>query len=136
MTWSYCFHRRYRMSRQKNSILINEHALNREPDNFCDSSNIKLIQLLVYSQSELSAKIYWNSDRYFLHKSTFVVESVSFSLFYFVINFTSQFYSQVFSKWYYLYAMCHHAQMLGPDSGRTLCKCHITKSCSTRTCTM
>ena len=77
------------MSRQKNSILINEHALNREPDNFCDSSNIKLIQLLVYSESELSAKIYWNSDRYFLDKSTFVVESVSFSLFYFVINFMS-----------------------------------------------
>ena len=31
MTWSYCLHRRYSMSRQKNSILINEHALNREP---------------------------------------------------------------------------------------------------------
>ena len=31
MTWSYCFHRRYSMSRQKNSILINEHSLNREP---------------------------------------------------------------------------------------------------------
>ena len=31
MTWSYCFHRRYSMSQQKNSILINEHALNREP---------------------------------------------------------------------------------------------------------
>ena len=30
MTWSYCLHRRYSMSRQKNSILINEHALNRE----------------------------------------------------------------------------------------------------------
>ena len=31
MTWSYCFHRRYNMSAQKNSILINKHALNREP---------------------------------------------------------------------------------------------------------
>ena len=31
MTWSYCLHRRYSMSRQKNSILTNEHALNREP---------------------------------------------------------------------------------------------------------
>ena len=31
MTWSYCLHWRYSMSRQKNSILINEHALNREP---------------------------------------------------------------------------------------------------------
>ena len=31
MTWSYCSHGRYSMSRQKNSILINEHALNREP---------------------------------------------------------------------------------------------------------
>ena len=31
MTWSYCsVHRRYSMSWQKNSILINEHALNRE----------------------------------------------------------------------------------------------------------
>ena len=29
MTWLYCLHRRYSMSRQKNSILIN--ALNREP---------------------------------------------------------------------------------------------------------
>ena len=31
MTWSYCLHRRYSMSRQKNSILTNEHAPNREP---------------------------------------------------------------------------------------------------------
>ena len=31
MTWSYSFHRRYSMSRQKNSILINKHALNHEP---------------------------------------------------------------------------------------------------------
>ena len=31
MAWSYCLHRWYSMSRQKNSILINEHALNREP---------------------------------------------------------------------------------------------------------
>ena len=31
MTWSYCLHRRYSMSRQKNSILINERALNHEP---------------------------------------------------------------------------------------------------------
>ena len=30
-TWSCFLHRRYRMSRQKNSILMNEHALNREP---------------------------------------------------------------------------------------------------------
>ena len=30
MTWSYCLHRRYNMSRQKNRILINEHALNHE----------------------------------------------------------------------------------------------------------
>ena len=30
MTWSYFLHRRYSMSRQKNSILTNEHALNRE----------------------------------------------------------------------------------------------------------
>ena len=28
--WSYCLHRRYSMSRQKNRILIKEHALNRE----------------------------------------------------------------------------------------------------------
>ena len=31
MTWYYCLHRRYSMSRQKNSILTNEHVLNREP---------------------------------------------------------------------------------------------------------
>ena len=31
MTWSYCVHRRYSMSRRKNSILINKHVLNREP---------------------------------------------------------------------------------------------------------
>ena len=31
ITWSYCLHRRYSMSRQKNRMLINEHALNREP---------------------------------------------------------------------------------------------------------
>ena len=31
MAWSFCLHRRYSMSRQKNSILINDHALNREP---------------------------------------------------------------------------------------------------------
>ena len=31
MTWSNCFHRRYSMSRQENSTLVNEHALNREP---------------------------------------------------------------------------------------------------------
>ena len=30
MTWSYCFHRRNSMSQQKNSILLNERALNRE----------------------------------------------------------------------------------------------------------
>ena len=29
--WSHCLRRRYSMSRQKNSILINEHTLNREP---------------------------------------------------------------------------------------------------------
>ena len=31
MTWSYCLHRRYIMSLQKDSILTKEHALNREP---------------------------------------------------------------------------------------------------------
>ena len=31
MTWSYCLHRRYSMSPQKNSTLVNEHVLNREP---------------------------------------------------------------------------------------------------------
>ena len=31
LKWSFCFHRRYSMSPQKKSILINEHALNREP---------------------------------------------------------------------------------------------------------
>ena len=31
MTWTYCLHRRCTMSRQKNIILTNEHALNREP---------------------------------------------------------------------------------------------------------
>ena len=31
MTWSYCLHRRYGMSQQKNRILINEHVLNGEP---------------------------------------------------------------------------------------------------------
>ena len=31
MTLSYCLHRRYSMSRQQNNILVNEHALNREP---------------------------------------------------------------------------------------------------------
>ena len=31
MAWSYCLHRRYGMSEQKNSILIYEHSLNREP---------------------------------------------------------------------------------------------------------
>ena len=34
MTWSYCLHRRYSTSRQKNNILINEHALNHEPELF------------------------------------------------------------------------------------------------------
>ena len=31
MTWSYCLYRRYSMSQQQNSILVNEHAMNREP---------------------------------------------------------------------------------------------------------
>ena len=31
MTWPYCLHRRYSMSQQKNRMLINKHALNREP---------------------------------------------------------------------------------------------------------
>ena len=31
MTWSYCLHRRYSIFRQKNSTLVNKHALNREP---------------------------------------------------------------------------------------------------------
>ena len=31
MTQWNCFHKRYSMSRQKNSVLINEHALNLEP---------------------------------------------------------------------------------------------------------
>ena len=31
ITWSYCLHRRYSMSGQKNRMLINVHALNREP---------------------------------------------------------------------------------------------------------
>ena len=31
ITWSYSLYRRYSMSRQKNSILMNENALNREP---------------------------------------------------------------------------------------------------------
>ena len=31
MTRSYCLHRQYSMSRQKNNILTNEHTLNREP---------------------------------------------------------------------------------------------------------
>ena len=31
MTWSYFFHRRYSMSWQRSSILITEHALNRQP---------------------------------------------------------------------------------------------------------
>ena len=31
MAWSYCLHRQYSMSGQKNSILIYEHSLNREP---------------------------------------------------------------------------------------------------------
>ena len=30
ITW-YCLHRRYSMSRQKNGLFVNEHALNREP---------------------------------------------------------------------------------------------------------
>ena len=44
MTWSYYFHRRYSMSRQKNSILINEHALNREP-----------VALKLYARPKLSS---------------------------------------------------------------------------------
>ena len=31
ITWSYCLHRRYSISRQKNRMSINVHALNREP---------------------------------------------------------------------------------------------------------
>ena len=31
MTWSYCFHKRYSMPRKRNSILIDEVALNGEP---------------------------------------------------------------------------------------------------------
>ena len=31
ITWSYCVHRPYSMTRKKNSILINDHAQNREP---------------------------------------------------------------------------------------------------------
>ena len=46
MTWSYCFHGRYGMSRQKNNILINEHALNRElvPLNSFPRNNFLLLQ--------------------------------------------------------------------------------------------
>ena len=50
----YCVHRRYSMSRQKNSILVNEHALNREP--------VPLIVLTLYSYFVLlknSARITW-----------------------------------------------------------------------------
>ena len=32
----------------------------------------------LYSQGELQAKIYWNSDGYFLHKSTFFLKSLSY----------------------------------------------------------
>ena len=39
MTWSCCRHRRYSVSRQKNSILVNEHALNREPVPLIDGLN-------------------------------------------------------------------------------------------------
>ena len=71
--------------RIKNKVGLNH--LN--PLTFVISNNIKLMKLLVSSQSELPAKIYWNSDSYFLHKSTIFSESVSFSLVYFVKIFTS-----------------------------------------------
>ena len=47
MTWSYCLHRRYSMSQQKNSILINEHALNREPVPFGINSLPNLTSFVV-----------------------------------------------------------------------------------------
>ena len=50
MTWSYCLLRRYSMSQQKNSILINEDGLNREPVPLNKSPPhlmISLIHLLV-----------------------------------------------------------------------------------------
>ena len=47
MTWSYCSHRRYSMSQQKNSILINEHALNREPVPFWINSLPNLTSFIV-----------------------------------------------------------------------------------------
>ena len=52
MTWSYCLNRWYSMSRHKNSILINEHALNREP---------------VPLTFELAKKTFW-CDRYRIYQ--------------------------------------------------------------------
>ena len=60
MTWSYCFHRRYRMSRQKNIILINEHALNREP---VPLKNLRW-SLGLYTWIELRLIIVYNISSY------------------------------------------------------------------------
>ena len=68
MTWSYCLHRRYSMSRQKTSILINEHALNREPgplsnndgDGNEDAKNNKFISISKTNN-------YARASRFFVH---------------------------------------------------------------------
>ena len=48
MTWSYCLHRRYSISRQKNSTLVNEHALNREPVPLTWDQALLLLLLLFF----------------------------------------------------------------------------------------
>ena len=87
------------------------------------------MKLLVSSQSELPAKIYWNSDSYFLHKSTFFSESVSFSLVYFVKIFTSclHFIPKFLISAITLFSWCHHTQIPGQDFGGTLCDIHCIK---------
>ena len=78
MTWSYCFHRRYNMSRQKNCILINEHALNREPGARFSKVPIinRPVKLLLFTcKVEVSIVLHLTWQNYQLMKQHRVVAS-------------------------------------------------------------
>ena len=75
MTWSYCFHRRYSMSRQKNCILINEHALNREPGARFSIINGPVKLLLFTCKVEVSIVLHLTWQNYQLMKQHRVVAS-------------------------------------------------------------
>ena len=62
MTWSYCLHRRYSMSGQKNNILINEHALNREPVPLI--MTVPLINSFYHSNQCTNRTFLWNREEF------------------------------------------------------------------------